>query len=57
MDYVSGPSEDPFKNIEITHLADENVAKFHCASSIFGDDSTPPALGLINADDEGLISQ
>ena len=52
MDYMSGPSKDSLRNIEIAHFADENFAKFSYVSAIFGDDVTPPTLGLNNADDE-----
>lgn len=54
---MSGPSKDSLRNIEIAHFADENFAKFSYVSAIFGDDVTPPTLGLINADDEELVSQ
>lgn len=57
MDYMSGPSKDSLRNIEIAHFAKENVAKFYYVSAIFGDGVTPSSLGLINADDEELVSQ
>ena len=57
MDYMSGPSKDSVRNIEIAHFADANVAKFYYVSDIFGDEVTPPALGLISADEEELVSQ
>lgn len=57
MDYMSGPSKDSLRNIEIAHFTDANVAKFYYVSAIFGDGVTLPALGLIRADDEELVSQ